>query len=78
MMPQTYQDWRRLWHDLARCLGHRVAWNLQRGKPATTRETWKLANQMYRVSLRLEAEAEACTTSYCRAVLDLIFDGDNE
>lgn len=72
--PQTYKDWRRLWHNLARDLGHAVAWNLQHGKPATTRETWSLANQMYRVHLQMEAEAEACTSGWCEALLQLIFD----
>ncbi len=76
--PETFQEWRNLWHQLARELGFLLYYNLQDGLPVRTREVWRLCDQMRRVYLRLQVEAEAGTSSYCQAMLDAIFTEDDD
>ena len=75
--PETFQDWRSLWHQLARDLGQCVCLNIQAGRPAMTRDTWQLYDQMRWVFLRMEMEREAMTPSYCRAIMEVLREDDD-
>lgn len=57
--PETYKEWRRLWHALAKDLGFHINWCIRQGEPLLNRYTWKLSRQMDRVWLRLRVEEEA-------------------
>jgi hypothetical protein len=70
--PDTYSDWRSLWHSLAKELGWHITHNIRMGKPLMDRETWRLHCQMYRVHLRLEVEQEAKTDSWAAAFLQML------
>ena len=72
--PETYQEWRSLWHQLARDLAGCICWNLETKRPILTRETWHLCNQLRRVDLRMDAEVNAFTASFAQAVLDALTD----
>ena len=75
--PKTYQEWRRLWHQLASTLGRVVSYDVQNGRPPMmTKDLWKLCDQMRRVKLRMEAEAGAFTWSYAEAYLVALFSED--
>lgn len=67
--PDTYPEWRSLWHQLANWVGHEVAWNIARGRPVVSRSVWKQVDQMRRVRLRMEVEQKAFTESYGRELL---------
>jgi len=72
--PQTYQEWRALWHRLARRLGWLVFLNLRMGRAPIGRQEWKLYDQLRRVKLRMDVEAGAWTTSYAKAFYDALSD----
>jgi hypothetical protein len=69
--PETYQEWRSLFHQLARELGFTVYYMADR-RPELTRRIWELRDQMRRVQLRLDAEAGAGTASFCQAILEAL------
>ena len=70
--PDTYQDWRHLYWSLCRELGMIVYYNLLSHKPPIDRDTWRIVHKITRVRLRLDAEAEAFTSSYCDALVKLV------
>lgn len=72
--PETFHDWRKLYHCLSAELGRHVNLSITLGDPLMDRETWKLSHQMDRVSLRMQAESGAVTKSYCLAVLEWLRD----
>ena len=74
--PETFQEWRSLWHNLAMDVGHHVAGNIDARRPVLDRVTWELTDQMRRVYLRMEVEREAFTESYGMAVLAAIMTKD--
>lgn len=68
--PDTYQEWRRRFQFEQRCLGVHIHFNLRFGRPLMDRETWKIHSRILRLQKRLDAEAGACTDSYCWAVVE--------
>ena len=68
--PETFHDWRSLFHQLAKELGFTVYYDMAHRRPGLTRRIWELRDQMRRVQLRLDVEADARTTSFCQAVLE--------
>jgi hypothetical protein len=86
-MPQTYQEWRRLWHSVLFSLGHHETMQyakvthdfpLDEVFPDWHRTKWKLLSQAERIHRRMEVEQDAQTESWGIAMLDLIFDDDAE
>jgi hypothetical protein len=70
--PETYQEWRSLFHQLGRELGFTVYYGTADRRPGLTRRIWELRDQMRRVQLRLDVEADAGTASFCQAVLEAL------
>ena len=70
--PQTYQQWRHLYTVNCNSLGSSIAAKFVAGKPLITRYTYQLIHRIYRIELRLYAEAQAGTTSFCLEILKLM------
>lgn len=69
--PNTYKEWRSLWHSLAKELGRHVYYCVQHGEPPMDRYAYKMTRQMHRVWLRLQVEEEANTESYREACAEM-------
>jgi hypothetical protein len=87
--PETYHEWRSLWHSVLFSIGLRSTLRhnclldpngLQYADicPDWHKVDWKLHEQARRIHLRMEVEQEAKTESWNRALLESIFDEDDE
>ena len=75
MKPDTYRQWRRLLHDVLTGLGWVVFYQAQSPHPERyARERYRALSRARRIHKRMEAERDAFTDDYARAIYEMVFD----
>lgn len=73
--PTTYKEWRRVWQSCNYRIGQHVAYLLGTTggrRVPMTRDLWRLANQLRRIKLRMDAEHEAFDVTMAEAILEML------
>jgi len=71
--PETFQDWRRLYHAELNALGCEQYWQWSTsGTVRVNRYAYEMLDRIRRIRLRMEVEREAFTASYGKALLEML------
>jgi hypothetical protein len=77
--PQTYHEWRDLFHREQKYLGFLMWHQFKRDRRVyMTKEAYQVIRRIERIKKQLEAEFDAGTTSAMQALLEVIFPKDTD
>ena len=75
LRPQTFFDWRELWHREAKYLGWHIAWLFGKNgrRIRIDRSTYRLLHRLKRIRARLDIEGIVRDETWAAAMYEMIF-----